>query len=117
VGVSVVLLGVLFSLGSFWAFDRWDSPWWLIVGIAAVLFFGGAYLIGERGWDNVTDFCMPGLIINGVIFVFRFLSSAEGSGGWDLLDRPNWILLLYALVYRLLMVMRAGKETRSKRGS
>lgn len=108
-------LGVVLPFGSLLAFGYWESSRQLIVAIAVGILLGGGALIWAGVWEDVDDFCGPALGVSALLFGGFFLLSFGNSRGWDLFGRPNWIVVLYALVYWLLTMVSAEKKAREEK--
>ncbi|MGW6356693.1 hypothetical protein ACWFR5_16245 [Streptomyces sp. NPDC055092] len=100
-------LGMVFSSLSFLGFGYFESPWWAIVGIAVLMFFGGGYLVWSGNWDGSGEFCGVALAVSLVLLVTGILD------GWDLFSKPAVTLILYSFVYGTLLKM--GRDRREAR--
>ncbi|WP_158711470.1 hypothetical protein [Streptomyces xylophagus] len=73
------------------------QPWWGVLAVLLAL-FGLVIWLGKKGWKDEGDTFAAALLSYGGTFAFHLIDSAVGDGGWNLFDKRNIYVALWAFV-------------------
>ncbi|KAA0546680.1 hypothetical protein FZW96_15735 [Bacillus sp. BGMRC 2118] len=104
-GLTLILLGVLFSLQSFGVIDHfWSAFWPLFLIIPGVIFHVAFFISGAK--RSLAGLLVPGgiLLVIGLLFVFESMTSWQFS-------HATWPIYLYAVSFGLFeLYIFGGRE-------